>query len=218
MRSSNGYTYFFVIAMAVISALLLSVMKISLQEQQEFNKALDTKKNVLKTVGALELGMSGSDVEELYSSKFIRQSVLDSEGNEREFYIYGSPASPEGYVLPVSGKGVWSTINGFIALDADKNTVKGISFYDHGETPGLGGEIEKDFFTSRFVGKKIFKDGELVSVTIAKSKLQEQSEHAVDGISGASLTTGGINIFLRDNLLDYLQMLKERDEGDTSWQ
>lgn len=207
MPGSNSYTYFFVITMAVISALLLSVMKISLQERQEFNKALDTKKNILKTVGALEPVMSSADVEELYTLKFTRQAVRDSQGNEHRFYIYGSPESPEGYVLPISGKGVWSTINGFIALEPDKNTVKGISFYDHGETPGLGGEIEKDFFTNRFAGKKIFKDGELVSVTIAKGRLQEQSNYAVDGISGASLTTEGINRFLRDNLADYLMLL-----------
>ena len=216
MRSSNSYTYFFVITMAIASALLLSVMKINLQELQEFNMALDTKKNVLKTVGALEPGMSGSEVEELYTSKFIKRAVPDKGGGEREYYLYGSPEIPEGYVLPVSGKGVWSTINGFIALEPDKNTIKGISFYDHGETPGLGGEIEKDFFASRFVGKKIFEDGKLVSVTIAKSRLLEQSEHAVDGLSGATLTTGAINRFLRANLTDYLQLLKERDEEETS--
>ncbi|NEX14454.1 MAG: NADH:ubiquinone reductase (Na(+)-transporting) subunit C [Prosthecochloris sp.] len=208
MQSSNSYTYFFVITMAVISALLLAMLKINLQERQEFNKALDTKKNVLKTVGLLEPGMSGSEVEELYTTRFTRQAVTDSDGNEREYYTYGSFQSPEGYVLPVSGKGVWSTINGFIALEPDKNTVKGISFYDHGETPGLGGEIEKDAFANRFRGKKIFRDGELVSITIAKARLEQESEHAVDGISGASLTTGAINTFLRKNLTDYLQLLR----------
>ena len=218
MTGSNSYTYVFVIAMAVVSALLLSLLKINLQDLQEFNKALDTKKNVLKTVGVLEPGMSGKDVEELYTSKFTRQEVRDSEGKEREYYTFGSPQSPEGYVIPVSGKGVWSTINGFIALEPDRNTIKGISFYDHGETPGLGGEIDKDFFASRFVGKKIFRDGKLVSVTIAKSRLQEESEHEVDGISGASLTTGAVNRLLFDNLNAYLQLLKQGNEGNRTWQ
>lgn len=217
MKSSNSYTYFFVIAMAIVSALLLSVMKINLQERQEFNKALDTRKNVLKTVGALDPAMSDSDVEEFYTSKFSKQAFGDGEGGEREYYTYGLPERPEGYVFPVSGKGIWSTINGFIALEPDKNTIKGISFYDHGETPGLGGEIEKDFFARRFIGKKIFRDGELVSVTIAKSKLLEQSEHAVDGLSGASLTTGAINRFLLDDLEAYLPLLKETDGEDASW-
>ncbi len=216
MKTSNSYTYFFVTTMAIISALLLSILKVNLQGRQEFNKVLDTRKNVLKTVGVLKPGMSDSEVEELYTSKFTKQAVLGSDGTEREYYIYGLPERPEGYVLPVSGKGVWSTINGFIALEPDRSTIKGISFYDHGETPGLGGEIEKDFFARQFVGKKIFKDGELVSVTIAKSKLQEPSEYAVDGLSGASLTTGAINRFLRDDLTDYLPMLSDGDKK-TSW-
>ncbi len=214
MKSSNSYTYIFVIAMAIVSALMLSVLKISLQERQEFNKLLDTRKNVLKTVGALKAGMSDMAIEELYQSKFRKNVVTDTEGREREYYIYGSSDSPEGYVLPVSGKGVWSTINGFIALESDWNTVRGISFYDHGETPGLGGEIEKDFFSDRFVGKKIFRDGKLVSVTIAKSKLTKPSEHAVDGLSGASLTTGAVNRLLRDDLEAYLGMLKEPDREE----
>ena len=214
MKSSNSYTYIFVIAMAIVSALMLSVLKISLQERQEFNKLLDTRKNVLKTVGALKAGMSDMAIEELYQSKFRKNVVTDTEGREREYYIYGSSDSPEGYVLPVSGKGVWSTINGFIALESDWNTVRGISFYDHGETPGLGGEIEKDFFSDRFVGKKIFRDGKLVSVTIAKSKLMKPGEHAVDGLSGASLTTGAVNRLLRDDLEAYLGMLKEPDREE----
>ena len=216
MKTSNSYTYFFVTTMAIISALLLSILKVNLQGRQEFNKVLDTRKNILKTVGVLKPGMSDSEVEELYTSKFTKQAVLGSDGTEREYYIYGLPEQPEGYVLPVSGKGVWSTINGFIALEPDRSTIKGISFYDHGETPGLGGEIEKDFFARRFVGKKIFEDGELVSVTIAKSKLQEPSEYAVDGLSGASLTTEAINRFLHDDLTDYLPMLSDGDK-ETSW-
>ena len=216
MKTSNSYTYFFVTTMAIVSALLLSILKVNLQGRQEFNKVLDTRKNILKTVGVLKPGMSDSEVEELYTSKFTKQAVLGSDGTEREYYIYGLPEQPEGYVLPVSGKGVWSTINGFIALEPDRSTIKGISFYDHGETPGLGGEIEKDFFARRFVGKKIFEDGELVSVTIAKSKLQEPSEYAVDGLSGASLTTEAINRFLRDDLTDYLPMLSDGDK-ETSW-
>lgn len=214
MKSSNSYTYIFVIAMAIVSALLLSVLSTGLQERQEFNKLLDTRKNVLKTVDALEAGMSDMAIEELYQSSFRKKVITDTEGRERVYYLYGSPEKPEGYVLPLSGKGVWSTINGFIALESDRNTIKGISFYDHGETPGLGGEIEKDFFSGRFIGKKIFRDGELVSITIAKNKLMKPSEHAVDGLSGASLTTGAVNSLLREDLEAYLGMLKEPDKEE----
>ena len=208
MRGSNSYTYLFVVTMAVLSALLLSLLKISFEDRVEFNRALDTKKNILKAAGVLEPDMKAMEIEEIYSSKFEKRVLRDDGGVERTYYVIGSSVNPEGYVLPISGKGVWSTINGFIALEPDRNTVRGITFYDHGETPGLGGEIEKDFFTERFVGKKIFRDGELVSVTIAKGRAPEKDEHTVDGISGASLTMNGINSFLREDLTDYLTVLE----------
>jgi len=207
---SNTYTYVFVIAMAVVSALLLSLVKTGLQERQEFNRTLDVRKNILKTVGVLEPGMSDRDIENLYQKKFSRKSVEGEDGKMHDYYVFGSEDRPEAYVLPVSGKGVWSTIKGFLALEADRNTVRGISFYEHGETPGLGGEIEKDRFTREFKGKKIFRDGQLVSITIAKARLPEPSEYAVDGISGASLTTGGINRFLKDDLLNYMMLLRQQ--------
>lgn len=208
--SSNTYTYVFVIAMAVVSALLLSLVKTGLQERQEFNRTLDVRKNILKTVGVLEPGMSGRDIENLYQKKFSRKSVEGEDGKMHEYFVFGSEDHPEAYVLPVSGKGLWSTIKGFLALEADRNTVRGISFYEHGETPGLGGEIEKDRFIREFKGKKIFRDGKLVSITIAKARLPEPSEYAVDGISGASLTTGGINRFLKDDLLNYMMLLRQQ--------
>ena len=73
------------------------------------------------------------------------------------------------YIFPISGKGLWSTLFGFLALDSDKNTVKGITFYKHKETPGLGGEVDKEWFQRNFIGKKIFNsDDNLVSVEVLK--------------------------------------------------
>jgi len=208
MRDSNSYTYLFVISMAVVSALLLSVVKTTLHDRQEFNRTLDTRKNIIKTVGALEPGMSGEDIERFFSSKFTKKTMMGADGKEYAYYVFGEEKNPDAYVLPISGKGLWSTIKGFLALEPDRNTVRGISFYEHGETPGLGGEIEKDAFTRQFAGKKIFRDGELVSISIAKAKLPEESDYAVDGISGASLTTGGINRFLKADLMNFLTLLR----------
>ncbi|ASQ91404.1 NADH:ubiquinone reductase (Na(+)-transporting) subunit C [Prosthecochloris sp. GSB1] len=209
MHASNRYTYFFVIIMAVSSALMLSLLKIGFQERVAFNRAIDTKKNILKAVGVLDSAMGATEIEAFYSSNFSERTVRDSSGTERIYYVYGLSEEPRGYVFPVSGKGVWSTINGFIALESDRNTIRGITFHDHGETPGLGGEIEKDFFTRQFIGKKIFREGELVSVTIAKGMSQQKDDYTVDGISGASLTTNGINRFLRKDLMNYLPLLRQ---------
>ena len=96
----------------------------------------------------------------------------------------------------------------------DLNTVIGITFYKHGETPGLGGEVEKKWFQNNFVGKKIFNQtGELVSVKVVKGKVNdvyfgEALNHGVDGISGATITSRGVSYFLKRDLLKYEQYLK----------
>ena len=118
------------------------------------------------------------------------------------------------YVLPVSGKGLWSTLFGFLALDFDKNTVKGITFYQHKETPGLGGEVDKEWFQKNFIGKKIFNlDNDLVSVSVLKGKItmlpEEQRIHAVDGISGATVTSKGLSDFLLRDLTRYEKFLRD---------
>ena len=85
----------------------------------------------------------------------------------------------------------------------------GITFYKHGETPGLGGEIEKDWFKNNFKGKKIYSpDGELVSITVVKGKVadliaEDEAYHYVDGISGSTLTGNGLNNFLKQDLETY---------------
>ena len=117
------------------------------------------------------------------------------------------------YILPISGKGLWSTLFGFLALDKDKNTVKGITFYKHKETPGLGGEVDKAWFQNNFVGKKIFNSkNKLVSIKVSKgvaSALPEDKQiHAVDGITGATVTSNGLTDFLLRDLNRYEEFLR----------
>lgn len=111
------------------------------------------------------------------------------------------------YCLPTQGKALWSTVKGYIALESDLNTVKGITFYSHGETPGLGGEIEQEWFTDSFKGKTILNEnGEIVSVEVVKGKIREGTkdiQHKVDGISGATLTGNGLNEFIKATLEKY---------------
>jgi Na+-transporting NADH:ubiquinone oxidoreductase subunit C len=122
------------------------------------------------------------------------------------------------FVVPVSGKGLWSTIYGFIALEKDLKTVIGITFYEHAETPGLGAEIEQPFFTEAFRGKKIRDaSGKLVSITVAKGKVENSPgmvpEHSVDGISGSTLTCNGVTNLIRNSLLMYEPYFSLQREG-----
>lgn len=100
----------------------------------------------------------------------------------------------EKVILPVRGYGLWSTLYGFIALEADANTVAGLGFYEHGETPGLGGEVDNPRWKSQWPGKKVYRDGE-VEIALAKGSVDPGSADApwrVDGLSGATLTARGV--------------------------
>ena len=111
------------------------------------------------------------------------------------------------FCVPVSGKGVWSTLYGYIALKRDFNTVAGMTFYRHGETPGLGAEIEKRWFLENFRGRKIRdRNGALVSISVVKGRADPGSpmyQHQVDGISGATLTGDGVTQLLLKSLRLY---------------
>jgi len=103
-------------------------------------------------------------------------------------------------VLPIRGKGLWSTMYAYVALDADMNTIRGIAFYEHGETPGLGGEIENPSWQAGWIGKRIYDKARQVVLRVVKGRVPEgeaRKEYRVDGISGATLTGKGVNNLLR---------------------
>lgn len=99
-------------------------------------------------------------------------------------------------ILPVHGYGLWSTMYGYLSLESDLNTVAGITFYDHGETPGLGGEIESPAWQARWVGKRIYGEDGSVRLRVIKgavSQTDPQAEYKIDGISGSTLTGNGVS-------------------------
>jgi Na+-transporting NADH:ubiquinone oxidoreductase subunit C len=102
-------------------------------------------------------------------------------------------------ILPVRGYGLWSTLHGFIALQGDLNTVVGFGFYQHGETPGLGGEVDNPIWKGQWRGKTLFDDSGELAVEIIKGGVDPQSPkavHQVDALAGATLTSNGVNNLL----------------------
>lgn len=97
-------------------------------------------------------------------------------------------------IVPIYGSGLWSTMYGFLALESDMNTVSGITFYEHGETPGLGGEIDNPIWKSKWEGKEIY-DGGSVALSIVKGGAK--GEHEIDSLSGATLTSRGVEGVIR---------------------
>lgn len=103
-------------------------------------------------------------------------------------------------VLPVHGKGLWSTMYGFVAVSPDATTVKGLGFYEHGETPGLGGEIENDRWQKIWEGKKIYGEDFEPQIQVVKGSVGAETpnrEYKVDGLSGATITSNGVTGMMR---------------------
>ncbi len=99
-------------------------------------------------------------------------------------------------VLPVRGKGLWSTMYAYVAVDADLTTINGISFYEHGETPGLGGEIENRSWQDGWQGKKLYDQNREMKLKVVKGTVapgSEQAPYQIDGLSGATLTANGVS-------------------------
>ena len=116
-------------------------------------------------------------------------------------YVVEKDGQVETLILPVRGYGLWSTLYGFIAVKGDLNTVVGMGFYQHGETPGLGGEVDNPKWKGQWPGKTLFGDDGKLAVEIVKGGIDAQSPkavHQVDGLAGATLTSKGV-----DNLLKF---------------
>lgn len=102
-------------------------------------------------------------------------------------------------VLPIEGKGLWSTLYGFLALEPDAVTVRGLIFYEHGETPGLGGEVENPKWRAAWVGRKAYDESGTPQITVIKGKAGDADEdpYHVDGLSGATITSRSITHMIR---------------------
>lgn len=120
-------------------------------------------------------------------------------------------------ILPVEGVGLWSRIYGYLSLDTDTTTVRGLTFYEHGETPGLGGEIENPRWLAFWPGRKVYSAEWAPQIKVIKGHAgpPETDPHQVDGLSGATLTSRGVenlmNFWLGDNGFGpYLRRVREK--------
>lgn len=206
---STSYTLLFAAAVCVVCSLVVSSAATLLKERQDRNVLIDKQKNILGAVGLA--ASSSEEVSSLYASRIKELEVTDAK---LPLYERVEDGVPVAYAFPISGKGLWSTLYGYLALEPDGNTVKGITFYKHGETPGLGAEIETPWFQENFIGKRILAaDGSLASITVVKGKVAElippdQQAHYVDGISGATMTSKGVTQLVRAGLERYEPFLK----------
>lgn len=229
---SNSYTIVFTSIVTIILGGFLSVAAGTLKEIQELNVENDSKKNILSSLGYepnSDQLWTSDDITKLFELN-IEAYVLNSNGERTNtdpatintevdkenlpIYVDKKDGIVNGYAIPISGKGLWSTLYGYFAIEPDGMTAKGITFYAHKETPGLGGEVEKPWFQNNFVGKRfIDEDGNLVGIKVIKGKADPDSPYEVDGISGATITSKGLESFLVDDLEKYEPFFRKIRSG-----
>lgn len=120
-------------------------------------------------------------------------------------------------ILPVRGKGLWSTMYAYVAIDSDLSTIRGVSFYEHGETPGLGGEIENRSWQDSWQGKRLYNSQGDVKLKLQKgqaARTGDMAPYQIDGLSGATLTSNGVSKLLEfwfgdHGFKPYLNQLKK---------
>ena len=237
MREDDRRIIGFAAIICVSCSLLLSATATLLKDRQDYNVELDRKINVLKAfdVDVMPGGkrIAAAEVEQ-YFKDHITEKILEAEtgevlegetsetvdpdllaeGKRLPLYLWEEDGAITGYAFPISGKGLWSTIYGYMALSNDLATILGVTFYKHGETPGLGGEIATDWFQEQFKGKHVWADGELLPFEVVKGtvegKYPEGNDHAVDGISGATITGKGVSTFINEDLERYEPYFSKR--------
>ena len=200
--NSNIYTFVYMTVVVIIVAVLLAVVSQALAPKQQANILLDKQKQIL---GALKVDYTNADPAEVYYT--LVQDTLNY--GEQEVYVANLNGATK-YILPLSGKGLWGGIGGYLALDEDKNTIYGVNFNHESETPGLGAKIVEPEFRSQFEGKHIRNaKGAVVSVAVLKAGKHAEGQEQVDAISGATITSSGVSTMLEVNLGEYAEFLNE---------
>ena len=113
--------------------------------------------------------------------------------------------------MALHGAGLWGPLWGYLSVDSDKNTVYGADFSHQGETPGLGAEIAKPAFSNEFKGKKLFMDGTFKSIAVVKPGKSVAGQDYVDGISGGTITSQGVQAMLFNSLNGYVKFLTSQN-------
>ena len=231
--NKNSYTIIYASVMVVIVAFLLAFISSALKPTQDKNVALDKKKQILASLNIRNLA-TPEEVEAKYSEVGEKDIIVDSKGttvksgegkdkdgfelsskdiNEKALPVYICKIGNETkYVFPMTGRGLWGGLWGYVSVNADLQTVYGAYFSHESETAGLGALIAEEKFQDEFKGKHIFDAGnnDSVALTVVKNgKVEPGKENVqVDGITGATLTSNGVADMVSQGLGLYLGYFK----------
>ena len=194
--NSNSYIIIYSAILVVVVAFLLAFIFQALKPMQDANVALDLKKQILYSLNIR--GLDGKQAEEKYAE------VVKEEGevNGQKYYACNIDGE-DVLVVSLKGMGLWGGISGFVSIHGDENpTVYGAYFNHESETAGLGAEIkDSKAWQEKFIGKKVFVDGSQ-DVALSVVKNVEDPETQVDCVTGATLTSNGVNDMIKAGLKD----------------
>ena len=222
-RDSISNTLIVAIGLSLICSVIVSSAAIVLKPVQQRNEELFRKQIILDVAGLMAPDAS---VDELFQAIESRTVDLESgeyaEDGDAELsiaipgeldtagigqrpryvtvYLVKDGTRVDQVILPVHGKGLWSTMLGYLSVAPDGNTIKGLRFYSHGETPGLGDQMDKESWRAQVVGKVIYGSNGEPQIHVIKGRVPDGiagGEHMLDGMAGATLTGNGITGLLQ---------------------
>ena len=223
-KNSDVYAVLYSAVVVVIVAFLLAGVSSALKPMQDANVELDKKKQILASLNERNL----PDAAATYDALIVADPIVDAQGNvvaENGGFEVANDAVNEDnlplyiakidgatkYILPMTGNGLWGGIWGYLAINDDCNTIYGVYFSHASETPGLGAEIAGDKFQGRFPGKKVY--GENGEVGLSVMKKSADADFHVDAVSGATITSNGVDAMLKLKLLPYYKYLNSQTES-----
>jgi len=221
---SNTYIFIFSTVMVILVALLLSMAAMQLKPFQDKNIEVEKKQNILSS---LRIESTTKNAVDLYAKYITDSFVINNKGEKQDgvvafdvdlktelekaasqrllpVFVGTLDDQSKAYSLPVRGKGLWGPIWGYVSVKPDMNTIYGVTYDHQGETPGLGAEISTKVFQEPFSGKTLFKDStDFVSIQVEKGGAKKDDPHAVDAISGGTITSKGLQAMLDSCLVQY---------------
>lgn len=218
--NSNVYTMVYAAVMVILVAFLLAFVSSALKPAQDVNVENDTKSQILSALGYDKetVDVKATFEEKVQDKLFQNGELIPYEGKflssygsaikKGELHVFVAKAADgqTAYVIPVTGRGLWGGLWGYIALDETKTKVLGTYFYHESETAGLGARIAEKEFQDLFIGRPVYDEGK-IALTVVKSGAAVK-DYEVNGITGATLTSNGVGAMCTEGLGAYAEFLK----------
>jgi Na+-transporting NADH:ubiquinone oxidoreductase subunit C len=197
-RDSISNTLFVAVGLSLICSVLVASAAIVLKPIQLKNAEEYRQRIILEVAGLM---VPGGNIAELFAT--VQPDTIEiASGESVEIYLAKENGELQQIILPISGPGLWSTMRGYLSLAPDGNTIKGIRFYEHAETPGLGDQIDKADWLAIWVGKKVYGPDNTPQIKVVRGFVQRDgsnpdANYQIDGLSGATLTGNGVTDLVR---------------------